>query len=91
MTSTQETSTGPRDTHHEIIVNGRPKKWTSDTISYSELLNLAFNNNPPTGDGIVITVTYSRGVDRAQGSLLPDKSVPVKSGMVFDATPTTRS
>lgn len=47
-------------------MNGRPKKWTNDTISYSEMLNLAFNNNPPTGDGIIMTVTYSRGVDRAQ-------------------------
>lgn len=91
MTSTQESGMGPKETHHELIVNGRPKRWASDTISYSDLLSLAFNNNPPTGDGIVITVTYSRGVDRAQGSLLPEGSVQVKSGMVFDATPTTRS
>lgn len=91
MTSLQDASAGSHATNHELIVNGRPKKWASDTISYSELLNLAYNNNPPTGDGVVITVTFSRGVDRAQGSLLPDKSVPVKSGMVFDATPTTRS
>lgn len=60
-------------------------------ISYSDLTGLAYNNNPPTVENVVITVTYSRGVDRDQGSLLPGGSVPVKSGMVFDVTATTRS
>ena len=91
MTSIQEAGAGAHEKTHQIIVNGRPRKWPDNEISYDDLVGLAYNNTPPTGADVVITVTYSRGVDRDQGSLLPGDSVPVKSGMVFDVTATTRS
>jgi len=91
MTSIHEAGAGAHEKTYQIIVNGRPRKWSDDKISYNDLVGLAYNNNPPTGQDVVITVTYSKGVDRDQGSLLPGDSVPVKSGMVFDVTATTRS
>ena len=75
----------------EIIVNGRPRKWATPTISYADVTGIAYNGAPPSGDGVVITVTYSKGGPHHQGSLLPGASVEVTNGMVFDVTATTRS
>ena len=54
-------------------------------------MNLAFNNEPPTGPNVVITVTYSKGEHPKDGSLLPGQSVKVKAGMVFNVTATDKS
>ena len=75
----------------EIIVNGRKKAVTGDTISYEQVVNLAFDNNPPRGEFIVITVTYSKGEDAKEGSLLPNGTVKLKKGMVFNVTATDKS
>ena len=75
-----------------IIVNGRQKEVAQKEISFEEVVNLAFDNHPPTGDNIVLTVTFSRGDEgRKEGSLLPGASVKVKKGMVFDVTATDKS
>lgn len=75
-----------------IIVNGRPKEVAGKALTYEEVLSLAFNDDPPTGPNIVITVTFSRGEDsRKDGSLLPGESVKIKKGMVFDVTATDKS
>ncbi|MEX0600916.1 MAG: multiubiquitin domain-containing protein [Rhodothermales bacterium] len=74
-----------------IIVNARKKEVEGDSVSYDQIVNLAFNNNPPTGEYIVITVTYSAGVKGAQGSLLAGDSVAMKNGMIFNVTATDKS
>lgn len=91
MTISHDPSTSAREKTYEIVVNGRSKTWSEKEISYSDLVNLAYSNKPPTGDMVVITVTYSKGEDRQQGSLLPGDSVKVKDGMIFDVTGTVRS
>jgi hypothetical protein len=88
-------STQSSEKKHEktvtIIVNGRPKEVTEKEITYEEIVNLAFDNNPPTGENVVITVTYSKGEGHKEGSLLPGDSVKVKDGMIFNVTPTDKS
>ncbi len=75
-----------------IIVNGRQTEVAQKEISFEEVVNLAFDNHAPTGDNIVLTVTFSRGDEgRKEGSLLPGASVKVKKGMVFDVTATDKS
>ena len=74
-----------------IIVNGREKKVTAKELSFQEIVNLAYNNDPPTGENVVITVTYSKGEDGKQGSLLPGMSVKIKDGMIFNVKATDRS
>lgn len=74
-----------------IIVNGRPKEVPARELSYEDVVNLAFGNSPPTGPYVVITVTYSKGVDRKEGSLQKGESVKLKEGMIFDVTATDRS
>jgi hypothetical protein len=72
-----------------IIVNGRPKKVAPE-VSYDEIVNLAFNNNPPSGPNIIITVTYRHGNE--QGSLAKGQSpVTVKAGTIFDVRPSDKS
>jgi hypothetical protein len=74
----------------EIIVNGQRKPWDEETISYSQVVNLAFP--PPHSSTEFFTVQYSRGPkENPQGTLVDGQSVKVKSGMVFDVTRTDRS
>ena len=55
------------------------------------VVRLAFEN-PPTGDGVQITVQYTRGDGhKPSGTLVAGQSVKVKDGMVFDVTATNRS
>jgi hypothetical protein len=75
-----------------IIVNGRPKEVTAKELTFEEIGNLAFDNNPPTGENVVITVTYSKGdASKHEGTLLPGESVKIKAGMVFNVTATDKS
>lgn len=75
-----------------IIVNGRQKSWPKhEAITYDQVVKLAFEN-PPTGDGIQISVQYTRGEGhKPSGTLVEGQSVEVKDGMVFDVTATNRS
>jgi Multiubiquitin len=79
------------DKARTIIVNGRQKTVTGKEISFEELVTLAFGNNPPTGENVVITVTFSKGEDGKQGSLLPGDTVKIKEDMIFNVTPTVKS
>jgi len=51
-----------------ITVNGKEKHVEKRDISYEQVVSLAFDN-PPTGDNILITVTYRRGEGNKEGSL----------------------
>lgn len=75
-----------------IIVDGTSHVWTEKEISYAQVVNLAYDNNPPTGANVLITVGYHRGHgDKPEGDLDPGQSVKVKKDMVFDVTATDRS
>ncbi len=74
----------------EIIVNGRPKPWHEDAISYSQVVNLAFS--PPHKPTELFTVQFSHGPkEKREGTLVEGQTVNVKSGMIFDVTRTDRS
>jgi hypothetical protein len=82
--------------HHDnqvtIIVDGTPHPWNEKKISYEQVVNLAYDDNPPTGDNVLITVGFRKGPDdKHEGDLDPDHSVEVKDGMIFDVTATDRS
>ena len=75
-----------------IIVDGTPHEWGEKEISYEQVVGLAFDGNPPTGEFIEITVGYHRGHgNKPEGDLEAGQSVKVKDGMVFDVTATDRS
>lgn len=85
-----ENDNSQKDKNFNLIINAKPIKWDDKTISYSQVVDLAFP--PPHKDTEIFTVQYSRGPpDNSQGTLVKGQSVKVKSGMVFDVTRTDKS
>ena len=80
--------TDPHEKQHTIIVNMRPKKWSADSISFEQVVALAYPDDPPSPTRIY-SVGWKHGNE--DGSLVAGQSVPVKSGMVFSVTFTDRS
>jgi hypothetical protein len=74
-----------------IIIGGRPFEVEEKDISYEEVVNLRYEGNPPTGEGIEITVTYSKGPNGKEGTLVAGHSVKVKNGMVFVVVDSSQS
>jgi hypothetical protein len=75
-----------------IVVNAQEKTVPEKEISFEELVSLAYDGNPPTGDNWEFTVTYRRGHgEKPQGQLVAGESVKVKEGMVFDVYGTDKS
>jgi hypothetical protein len=73
------------------IVNARPREWSGRTISFEQVLPLAFNP-VRTEPFILYTVMYSRGPKaNPEGELVAGGSVRVKNRMVFLVTETDRS
>ena len=83
--------TCPIKLEYHLIVNARPETWPKDTISYEEVIILAFgsiSDNPY----ICYTVNYKRGPKgNAEGSLVKGQSVKVQQKMVFNVTRTDKS
>lgn len=74
-----------------VIINAAPHSVMEKELTYEQVVNLAYNNTPPTGPNVVITVTYSRGENGKSGTMLPGDKVKIKERMVFDVTATDRS
>lgn len=51
-----------KDKHHKVtlIVNGRPKPWAEKTITFEQVVVLAFGSYDPNPNK-VYTVTYDKG------------------------------
>jgi hypothetical protein len=74
-----------------VIVNARPKDVASKTLTFEEVVALAFDA-PPTGENVMFTVTFRRGDGaKPEGSLVAGETVKVKEGMIFNATATDKS
>jgi len=63
-----------------IIVNGRPREVTGKSISYEEIVKLAFPDDPSNQD-IDFTVAYANPHGK-DGELVAGQEVHVKEGMV---------
>jgi hypothetical protein len=76
----------------DIIVNGRSRTWEAKEISFDEVVALAFESAPNSGD-TVFSVTYRKGGNehRPEGIMVEGDSVKVKSGTIFNVTATNRS
>ena len=74
-----------------IIVRGRPRQVSGRSISFEQVVALAYNP-VRTEPFIVYTVSYSRGPHaNREGDLFPGQSVKIKEGMVFCVTETDKS
>ncbi len=82
----------PKQKTRTIIVNGTEHEWPDKKISYQDVVNLAYDGNPPSGDNITFTVAYFKGQSGQEGFLNPEsKPVNVRKGMQFRVKHSTRS
>lgn len=81
---------GPPRTY-AIYVNGEQKVVTTKTVTFEQIVPLAFPT-PPAGQNILYTISYEDGPHaNPTGSLVAGGKVKVKDGMVFNVTPTDKS
>jgi hypothetical protein len=74
-----------------LIVNGRAKNWTEKTITFEQVVVLAFGTYDPNPDK-VYTVTYDNGPhENDEGSMVRGEKVYVKNKMIFNVTATDKS
>ncbi len=76
-----------------VIVNGTPKEVSAKELTFEQVVELAFPNNPWGNPNTIYTVAYRRGEgNKPQGSMVQGgEPVKVKDGMIFDVTPTDKS
>ena len=96
MTST-DTPAETEDQRHEheitIIVDGQKKTVSSDVVSYTEVVELAYPGQSADPQ-YTFTVTYRNSAEKKKhdGTLVPGQTVHVKKqGTVFNVTRTTKS
>ncbi|MBK7965752.1 MAG: multiubiquitin domain-containing protein [Bacteroidetes bacterium] len=69
-----------KNKHHKItlIVNGRPKPWAEKTITFAQVVELAFGSYDPNPNK-VYTVTYDKGPhENPHGTMVKGDKVCVK-------------
>jgi hypothetical protein len=75
----------------KIIVNGRQKEVSTKTLTFDQVVALAFNPMP-AGPNVQFTVTYRKGPRKNhEGSMTEGETVCIKDGMIFDVTETNKS
>lgn len=84
-----ETRKSHKDKTFEIIVNGRVKEVKDKILTFTQIVELAFDTVNDTN--IIYTVTYKRGHGNKEGTLVKGDSVKIKDGMIFNVTPTNKS
>ena len=73
----------------KIIVNGREKVVAGKTISYAELVVLAFGSIDPDS---IYTATFKHGPpSKPEGSMVEGDVVKLQCGMIFNVTQTRKS
>lgn len=74
-----------------VIVNSKPKDWSKDTISFEDVVILAYGK-VSTDLNVIYTVNYINGVpSKPEGSMLKGDIVSVKNKMIFNVTETNKS
>lgn len=75
-----------------IIINGTEHEWSEKEITYQQVVNLAYDGNPPTGDDTTFNVAYLKGHSDQEGFIGPNsKPLHVRDGMEFRVKHSTRS
>lgn len=75
-----------------IIVNGVEHEWLEKEITYQQVVNLAYDGNPPTGENVTFNVAYFKGHSDQEGFLGPNsKPLHVRDRMEFRVKHSTRS
>jgi len=88
----EATSTKAKAHEATIVINGTAHVVTSKELTFSEVVALAYDGNPPSGPNWIFTVSYRKGEDKKpMGTLVAGDSIKVKDGMIFNVTATDKS
>lgn len=75
----------------ELTVNGTPKSWSKRTISYNEIVKLAYGD-APSNPNAYFTVTYKRGQGNGeQGNVAPGQEIKATNKMKLYVTASNKS
>lgn len=75
-----------------IVINAKPKVVPPGEMTFEQIVSLAYDGNPPTGDNWEFTVSYRRGHgEKPAGTLVARDQVKLKEGMIFNVTATDKS
>ncbi len=74
----------------KFMINGIRKLIISDQLTYSELLDLAFDK-PNLSTEYTITYSYKDKFDRSGSIILGDDPITIKDDMVFNITDTSKA
>lgn len=72
----------------QIFVNGEHTTWEKKTISYAEVVNLAF---PSHGADEMFAVMYTHGPNNSKGTLVDGQETNITNGMRFDVHRSNKS
>ncbi len=76
----------------QIIVNTRHKPWDARTITFEQVVVLAFDTSGDNPNTTAYTVSYRCGhPSDPDGSMVAGGSIKVRCGMIFDVDRTDRS
>jgi hypothetical protein len=74
-----------------IVINGRMKAWKDETISFDQVVILAFGKMEQSQTR-AYTITYSRGAEsKPEGIMVKGNEIRVKEKMIFNVTATDKS
>jgi hypothetical protein len=72
-----------------IYVNGTPEKWIGKSISFNEVVKLAYTS--PPFSNTEYQVVYAEAQGNKEGTLAEGQEVKLKEGTQFDVTATDKS
>jgi hypothetical protein len=76
---------------YHVIVNGRKTEVSTKTLTFDQVVALAFNP-VPSGPNVQFSVTYRKGPKKnSEGTMTEGETVRIKDGMIFDVTETNKS
>jgi hypothetical protein len=80
-----------KDKEFTIQVNSRDKLWNERTISFEQVIILAFGEIS-SDPNVSYSITYKKGDNnKPEGIMVKNDAVNVKDGMRFNVTQTNRS
>ena len=86
-----ENNENNKDKEFTIQVNSRDKLWNEKTISFDQVVILAFGEIS-SDPNVSYSVTYKKGDNnKPEGIMVKSDEVKVKDGMRFNVTQTNRS
>jgi hypothetical protein len=85
----EEISEKHESSSFHIIVNARPREVIGESITYEQVVALAFPDDPGANQ-FLYSVHYV-GPHMPDGTLAVGQSVTLKNGMKFDVSKTNRS